>query len=207
MKTLILDFDGTLLDSRKRHRILLEDLCQQSDLCIPCDGFSNYLEFKINGGSTFQYLTEVVKYPQEVSEKIAKQWIQKIELPTYLAFDELYQDTLGFLKREKKNGWNMVLLSARQRRDYLITQVQQLQLEPFFSSVICVSPQNAAKEKSNVLSTLSDVRYYIGDTEVDYRAACGMNVPFYALNRGFRSKKYWMEQGVISHEVLPKENI
>ena len=45
----------------------------------------------------------------------------------------------------------------------------------------------------------------IGDTEIDERAANYSNINVIILNRGFRSKKYWMSLSVMSVSSLTEE--
>lgn len=204
MKKLVLDFDGTLLDSRDRHTVLLRDLCVRNGLSIPADDFAGYLPFKANGGNTFRYLTERAGYAEDTAKQISRQWVERIETPAYLAMDSLYPDTTAFLRELCAAGtFELILISARQNRALLTEQLRRLQVDGFFANVFCVSPQYAATEKSAVLAELDGVVLSIGDTEVDCHAAVENGVPFYALNRGFRSAAYWKQQGITSYSGFP----
>ena len=207
MKKLVLDFDGTLLDSRARHTALLRDLCVQDRLSVPVDDFAGYLPFKTNGGSTFRYLTERAGYAEDIAKQVSRQWVERIETPAYLAMDALYPDTMAFLRELCAAGTvELILVSARQNRELLTEQLRKFQIDGFFANVFCVFPQHAADEKSTVLARLDDVVISIGDTEVDCLAAARNGIPFYALNRGFRSAAYWERQGVASYSEFPMIN-
>jgi phosphoglycolate phosphatase-like HAD superfamily hydrolase len=203
MKKVIFDFDGTLLDSRLRHKKVLEEVVEVicNNKKIP---FDDYLEYKANGFSTVQYLSEIKKIPTELSERIAKKWIALIEQPEFFEYDFLYPDVQKTLRNLSSN-YDLYLLSARKSQEQLYEQVRKENIEMFFEKIICVSPFDAKKEKIMEISNIEGIVLSIGDTEVDKEAASYFEIPFYALNRGFRSEKFWEKQGVISYKDL--ENI
>ena len=42
----------------------------------------------------------------------------------------------------------------------------------------------------------------VGDTEMDHDAAMHNGMPYYILNRGFRSKEFWDKKNVASYDDL-----
>ncbi len=202
-KTIIFDFDGTLLDSRLRHKKVLEKVfdivCYNEKM-----SFDDYLEYKVDGINTVQYLSEIKRVPIELSNHIAEKWIELIEQPEFLEYDFLYPDVRKILRKLSSN-YNLYLLSARKNQNQLYEQVRKENIDVFFEKIICVSPFNAKKEKIREMSNIEEKVLIVGDTEVDKESASYLGVPFYALNRGFRSEKFWERQGVISHKTL--ENI
>lgn len=207
MKKLIFDFDGTLLDSRQRHTVLLRDICRENGLALPDGNFDGYLAYKQDGHSTFEYLTEYVKYPALIAKMISQQWAARIEAPEYLALDRLYSDVPAFFQQAAASAQvELLLISARQSKTALLRQLSQYGIDRFFSNVYCVSPSHAKAEKSAAAAEHRDAICFIGDTEADCFAAASNEIPFYALNRGFRSKAYWDHCGILSHTGLPALN-
>ena len=115
--------------------------------------------------------------------------------------DIVYGDVFTFLKYAKSSNYDLVYLTARSNKKALLNQLKQLQLDKYATDVIIVDPYRASKEKTSVLQQ-SSAFAFIGDTEADYEAAINSFTPFYALNRGFRSKTYWDSKGISSYDSL-----
>lgn len=198
MKRIVFDFDGTLLDSRQRHVIVLND-------CLRHFGVADvnpteYLTYKANGNSTYSFLRKILMLPEELADKISKQWVSVIEQDVYLETDRLYADAISILQY-CSNIAELYLLSARSNEAALHRQVERFGLKPYFCEVICVSPLNAVAEKTDILRRIKPCTI-VGDTEVEYQAAQEMGIPCYLLNRGFRSKEYFAQRGITSNDNL-----
>lgn len=201
MKTIVFDFDGTLLDSRARHTILLRDVCEEIGLPLTTAQYNSYLHYKREGYSTRKYLSQVCQVSTPIAEKCAKLWSERIELWSYLKYDALYSDSFETLKR-LFDKFELYLLSARKNEEFLFQQLQELELLPFFQKICCVSPVDAGERKKEVVEKINDVACFVGDTEADYAAAIHKGCVFYALSRGFRSEKFWGESNVRSYPDL-----
>lgn len=196
MSTIVFDWDGTLLDSRKRHTVLLRDVCLCLGVPITAAQLSAYLPAKCDGMSTLRYLTECCGFSPATAQRCTQQWMQEIESPQYLQMDYLYEDSYEVISSLYDRGFTLALISARQREDYLLYQVEKTGLSKFFSAISCVSPIDARRGKIECARQLQSVVCWIGDTEVDLYASREIGCAFYALDRGFRSQSFWMQRGV-----------
>jgi len=202
MKRVVFDFDGTLLDSRQRHVIVLNDCLRLYG--IEKADLSDYLAYKSNGFSTRAFLCENLMLSEELAKVVSGQWISMIEQDNYFEADQLYADTISTLQC-LNNYMDLYLLSARSNESALRRQVEQFELKPFFNEVICVSPFNATAEKIRAVQRIKPCAI-VGDTEVEYQVAQEMKIFGYLLNRGFRSKEYFDQRGISSNADLSRLN-
>lgn len=201
MKTIIFDFDGTLLDSSVRHTVVLRDVCGGSGTPLTEAQYHSYLAYKRDGYSTKKYLTQVCNLPKPIAERCAGLWSERIESWSYLEYDALYSDSREILKNLSKK-FDLYLLSARKNEKFLYRQLQDFELLPFFQKIYCVSPIGAGEQKGKVVERVKNTACIVGDTEADYAAAVHADCAFYALDRGFRSKKFWDALNIPSYPNL-----
>lgn len=197
MRTIALDFDGTLLDSRLRHSHVLKDILD--DLGYSYD-VSDLVVYKSNGKNNKDYLLEK-GIDREAVDLIQKMWIDRIENETYLKDDILYEDTISFLESLSVNN-KLILITARANKKGLKDQLNSLGLTYFFQKIIIVETGISAIEGKALQLLENNVNLMIGDTEVDMEACLKAKVKFIALNRGFRSSSFWNRRCVDSCNAL-----
>lgn len=190
MKKVVFDFDGTLLNSKERHLQVVRKAI--SDVLGNCEyDFSSYLEYKADGHSTKDFLRNILMLDEADATEVVKIWESNIENSIYMKYDILYNDSVEVIDQLSKK-YQLVLVSARQREELLQRQLAEYELSNYFSDIICVSPFNASRQKYEQVQRYQDqIVLVVGDTEIDYECANKLGVPFYGLNRGFRSGKYW----------------
>jgi len=197
MKSIILDLDGTLLDSCYRHQKLLYDLLLKRISHVEWKDMDNFLIYKRDGYSTLQYLKK--NYTNLDFKNIADEWVSLIEDPYYLKFDKVYSDTYEFLKLIQKKYY-LILLTARKNQFLLIKQLKDFALKEYFNDIQVVSPFE--KKLLQNPTKIEQIIAVIGDTEKDRETAEYYKCEFYALNRGFRNKKFWDSMNITSYSSL-----
>jgi len=179
----IFDLDGTLIDSRMRLYRLFCDLVQKTQL-----GFNDYWSLKRSKVSHEMILTEKYGYrPDEISI-FQDQWMSLIETPDYLALDtkiECIEHVLGELQKQA----NLVVCTARQRRNLTISQLKRLGLNHYFSLVL-VTEQAQSKEALLVDNLdITDQDWIVGDTGKDIEVGKSININTCAVTNGFICKE------------------
>lgn len=203
----VLDLDGTVIDSSARHGALLKSILDSKNISYPDDFEIDYLKYKRNGNSTFNYLTEVLKCDYTISKKISKEWVEHIEDWEWIVMDELYKDSIPFLNLISNNGV-VYFLSSRKSKRILKQELECLEIIKYANRVYVVCPSEGYEGKTRIIKELlkkhNDGILLFGDTEIDYKTAINTGIKKYILNRGFRSKEYWDMQGIKSYSSLPK---
>lgn len=143
---LAFDLDGTLVDSRPRHRVLLDMILKKYNCSIDT---TDLIPFKANGKNNIDFL--VTKgISSELAKKIQSEWIEHIEDVEFLHLDTLYPETIGKLSSLVKNN-NLILVTARKNKNNLLKELDDLALKPFFQNIYMVYGTNIAHRKAEIL--------------------------------------------------------
>lgn len=199
----VIDLDGTLIDSTKRHYVLMEKLLKDSGMS---DGFEArlYMDYKADGHSGKSYLIDVLQLSKEDAIRISSEWTAHIEDEELVKLDVLYDDAMPFLKELKSKDIDAVFLTARQDEELVRKEIAWLGIADMASSMYVVSPASSKEEKIRCCRQLlgKDELFVVGDTENEEALINEIDATGYLLNRGFRSKKYWDEKGIKSISSL-----
>lgn len=179
------DLDGTILDSRERHRIVLDKILEKNNVKI---NTQDLIHFKRMGKNNIEYLTSKgIEYKMALC--IQQEWIKNIEEPEFLKFDKLYIDTNSILQ-EYLIDYDLVLITARSNKEACRAQLQNLGINNFFKKIYIVEPCKKTPELKAEILKKEKAILMIGDTEVDKLASELANVQFKPVFHGFRNKEY-----------------
>lgn len=187
-KRIAFDLDGTLLDSRKRHEIVMRDVLKKHGIEL---NILDLVSFKAEGYNNIDWLLS-----KDISENEAKvinaEWISLIESTVYLNCDSLYPNVIEILNGLSKDN-DLFLITARNNKDNAYKQINQLGISEYFTDISVVDTcSETPLLKSRKLQEYG-VDSFIGDTESDYKAALIAGCDFKAVAYGFRSKKFLSE--------------
>ena len=185
-KHVAFDLDGTLLDSNRRHEVLLENILKNYKYNISVEGL---LSYKSNKHNNIEWLTEQ-GIPEEEALLINKEWEDNIETEIYLSYDTLYPDSIDVLKTLSRDN-ELYLLTARNNKEGLSKQILSLGIGQFFTKIIDVPSNTSSPDNKAKILSLYSIDTFVGDTEVDYYAADMSGCKFIASTFGFRSNFFW----------------
>lgn len=176
------DWDGTLLDSRKRHKIVMDFVLNKFGINIDT---SDLVEFKRQGKNNIDFLIS-----KGIDERLAKEiqgeWIKNIEKPEFLEADKLYPDAVELLEEYSKDN-DLILVTARSNAELVKQQINKSNVAQYFKDIFVVpSGQTASDEKAKILKAQNAV-LMVGDTASDAQAAKKAGLSFKFYENGFHS--------------------
>lgn len=193
----VIDLDGTLIDSRKRHAFVMQDVLSHTKYSFNAD---SYMSYKANGNTGLQYLTEIAGIDVSEARDIQQEWKTRIEYTGYLMADELYPDTVAFLNSVFERA-GVIFLTARKNRAGLDGELKRLSLLAYADYTIVADPDDALAQKEKAVHVIHEAYpgatlTVIGDTENEYELAKKCGLESFILDCGFRSEEYWKDRGV-----------
>ncbi|MDO9187852.1 MAG: HAD hydrolase-like protein [Bacteroidia bacterium] len=177
------DLDGTIIDSKNR----------LYDLFVALTGidisFDEYWLIKKDMVSNEDILNRFLYTPDQIKSFRAN-WMDKIEQPEYLNKDQKFTFTQDVLETLQSNNYELYLITARQSKERVKVQLQDLDLLKYFKKLL-VTEQ---KVKKQYLITQLDIKlskndFMVGDTGMDILTGKRIGVKTVAVLTGFRSKE------------------
>ena len=201
--TYVFDLDGTLIDSKKRHYLLMAELLKKKNIVVSESFADDFLRYKADGKSGLNYLVNVIGLTKKESEEINQLWISNIEKDYWLNSDVLFYDAIETCEKCIENGIEIVFVTCRHNQSGTLHQLNALGLTKYAKEIFIIDPLKQDKNTTvKKITATTKIDLIVGDTEVDYKAALSIDCLYYILNRGFRSKKYWDKMNVLSYENL-----
>ena len=183
------DLDGTLIDSRNRHHIVLKDILKSYNLSINVD---DLVDYKRNGKNNVDYLLSK-GIDIDLAKEIQNQWVKIIENIEYIETDVLYDDAINLLQKYSNN--KKIAITARQNKANLIYELHKLGILSYFDDVFIVNPADTPRLNKEHYLKNCNVSIYYGDTILDYKAAVNCNIKFIHRDNGFHSFDYIKKSG------------
>lgn len=187
MSNIFFDFDGTLINSKKRVYRLFKELCTECDLTE-----EEYNTLKQTRISQKELLKKKYGYNDSQAEVFHEIWMKKIEEKERIETDFAYIGTTSLLKKLSTNN-ELYLVTNRQKEDLVYYQIEKLGWKVFFKNLLVTKGEKSKAEliHSTVPITHSDV--LIGDTGEDVVCAKKLNIHSIAVCWGTLSKKILLE--------------
>lgn len=185
---IVLDLDGTLIDSKLRLYALFQRLTQTSNL-----SYSEYWALKQDKVSNQAILARNCGFDEFQIQQFMEEWMVLIEAPEFIEFDSnfpLIHNTLSLLKDHAE----LYVCTARQHRHIALEQLDRLKLLPYFREVL-VTEQRATKEELIELHVpkRSKQDWIVGDTGKDIVCGKALGMKTCAVLSGFLSRVRLLE--------------
>ena len=184
MKRVFFDFDGTLIDSRRRLYELFKSMVPESNF-----SFDEYWLLKRSGFSHSYILGKEYKYHHDQIKQFTLDWMHLIEDEKWIKYDTDYEgvtEHLDFLTKKKNK---LYLTTNRQKKDIVLKQVEQLKWTHFFEEIL-VTEQTTTKYniiKPYVLN--KNECYLVADTGKDIEEGKQLGIHTIAVTSGFLNKE------------------
>lgn len=201
----IFDLDGTLINSKRRHIEVLKDVLNKYRIAADNRLYSQYMNFKENGGTTKRFLCDIMGESEKSGLLMSQEWVALIEQEKYMRFDTLYTESYHVLERLSGNHGKIFFLTARNNSNATIKELSDMGIAKFAEAVYIVPSNENMKNKVNLVNKIckqGETCIFVGDTEADLEAALENDIPYIMLNRGFRCREYWNRNGIISHSTM-----
>ena len=188
--SMFLDLDGPILDVSERYFRVHQDVLRSMGSLRVTISKTQYWRMKRSGQPLGQILPKLSDGHIEQAAFL-NEWRKRIERPEYLQFDTVIPGVRKRLHRLKER-FNLVLVSLRQNKHALGTQLDSLELTNFFSCILSRPPlqSDSWKVKRDLIASsglLSTGNWIIGDTEVDILAGKSLAMKTIAVLSGIRN--------------------
>jgi|SRR6185437_15162466 len=176
------DLDGTLLDSRERLYQLFQHLVPDSNL-----SFNEYWELKRNKIGHKEILKTHFSYSEEAFTSFEKIWMERIELPEWLALDKPFNGITNYLK-ELKNKHSLYIITARQLEDLAIEQINQIGWKGLFEKILVTGKKMEKYDLIKASVKVSNEDWFVGDTGKDIQIGKKLDINTVAVLSGFLNR-------------------
>lgn len=204
MKTIYLDFDGTVTDIWIRYYRVLNDFLSQNHM-----DKINLDEYKIRKKNRL-FDHEIVKElsGQELDiEKYSKFKKEMLEDIKYLKLDSLIGEPSYYVDLFHQTGFRVEILTQRHQKENFMKQLKWLKIEFVFDAYTVVSPCRKENAKYQYLyNHVCKEDIMIGDSPVEKECAEKCHIPFLFVDSGLYTGSY-IEAKKVYKDILEIANL
>lgn len=183
---IFLDLDGPILEGKNRHYQCYKDIIDKhGGNILDIDTYWDMKTSKI----TRDVLLNKSDFQGSYSE-FFEEWMKNIEDEKYLTLDILKPQVFETLDRWTKLTSNMVLVTMRQNRAFLIQQLKNLKVHDFFDEIIDCPPQRENTKYEALKNKNFKKAIFIGDTEEDTNTAKMLGIKSVGITNGLRKRNF-----------------
>ena len=205
-QTIVFDLDGTLITCENKQKYILFSILNSLGYSKPDSLLEDWWQLKRNAYNTESAL---IRMGIANAHLISNEWKRVVEDFPWNYFDAPFEDSLSTLEYLKDTGcYKVFILTARRSASQVFQSIQRFGFNNLVDDVIIVNPEKVIEEKTNYLKRVYPI-FYIGDTELDYKAATNSDTKFIGLSRGQRCLAFLKKSGIpqIEHNLKFLYNI
>jgi len=176
------DLDGTLINSKLRLYSLFQKLVPQSVLT-----YNEYWEYKKNKFSHSMLLNQIFNLDENEIDIFETKWMELIEVDCYLKFDKPFEGVTEHLIRLKEKGFILFVVTARQFKEKVCSQLRLFGWENIFHEVLVTEQKNKKEELMKPHLSLCNDNWIIGDTGMDISVGKKLGIKTVAVLSGFQN--------------------
>jgi phosphoglycolate phosphatase len=178
------DLDGTLIDSKLRLYSLFQKLVPESILT-----YDEYWKYKMNKISHYVILKQFFKFEETDIKIFETKWMQLIEDDYWLSFDKPFEGITEHLSSLNNSGFNLYLVTARQKKDKVVSQINSFGWTHFFKKILVTEQKYKKSDLIKPNLENSNYNWMVGDTGMDIIEGKRLNMQTVAVLTGFLSEK------------------
>lgn len=202
MLNIFFDFDGTLIDARKRLYRLFQDLVKESNLSE-----DTYWALKRDRKNHEFILKHIFYWPDDKIAFFKNRWLEAIELKRYIDLDVLKPHVCDVLAELQKTS-KLYLVTARQDEAMLEYELCRFTIKSFFLKVLVTGLQVSKSALIEQSFSNMESGFFIGDTGYDIKTGKALKLSTIAVTDGFLSgeklREYDPDFLVDSLTAIPK---
>ena len=182
------DFDGTLVDISERWWQLHLDTAKQFQL-PPYQDRSLYISLKRSGCSEIDIMNKAADNREHI-EEYDRERIKRIELPEYLRYDRLFNDSMTVLESLQQQGHRLALVSKRRNKENFLREFKGFGLLKYIRD-INVSGRFSKKEmlQSKYSAATMENSLFVSDDIDDMKTADALHMR--SVTAGFGCRSPW----------------
>jgi phosphoglycolate phosphatase len=177
------DLDGTLIDSRPRMYQLFRALVPESTL-----SFDAYWILKRKGISHREILTGQYSYSDIHYKNFEQAWMEKIELPQWLALDRPFDGITPFLSGIKEKH-KLYIVTARQSTQEARAQINSFGWLGLFDSILVTENKQEKYVLIQESVQTNTFDWLVGDTGKDIATGKKLGMRTAAVLTGFLNRE------------------
>ena len=183
---IFLDLDGPILEGKQRHYQCYKEIVERYG--------GNILDIDLYWDMKRSMITRDILLNksnfQGTYEVFFEEWMKNIEDEKYLVLDILKPQVVEALNTWKEFTSNIVLVTMRQNRNFLIQQLKNLKVYDFLDEIIDCPPQRKNTKYEALKNKEFNSAIFIGDTEEDTKTAKMLNIKSIGITNGLRKKEF-----------------
>lgn len=187
------DLDGTLIDARLRLYQLFQHLVPQSSM-----SFDDYWDLKREQVDHKQILSEKFQFQRGEILTFENQWMNSIEEEDWLKYDQPFENITNLLQDLKDNNVSIYIITARQKRDRAIAQIEEFGWLSLIDVVLVTEHKHQKVDLIKPYLDQNGINWMVGDTGKDIQAGKQLKMKTAAVDSGFlnieRLKMYKPDQ-------------